>query len=595
MLTKQRCALFVMMNLSIGSRSSAFSRSMDKSCLRLLPTMKTFDPVNTRLLHGICRPRFPLFGCMLSLNNPTYSGTTPAKFLHNVRLMSNTKEDITQQSDKDISYYNAAIDRFFSKGDIRGVKRIYEELKEARMQVSPNSSTMVSLVTAHSHYGDLCLCEEILLYMADAGLSPCEPTLRCLLKAYSTKGDPRSTEVTFSALQSLDYTISVADFNIVHNAYAKKGDLLGCRNSIEKMKSLGLQADITTMNSLIEAYTRAGDPSGAEDILLNMERNGISPNDGSYNIVINAWCTGKTQQPEKGEELLKKSISSGVKPPKSSRNIVINGYMATSNYASAERCIQDMYNSGITPDKLTLDVLIAAYSKDKDAVSTQRVIDYMRTVGLVPTAPNMNSLVLAYANAADTEGADKTIELMKSLGFEINKYALISRLKAYALLGDPIATRRVFDEIVSDGLELTVVAVNVLLSSHRKPSGNSDWDGLMECWEEFFVSGRFVADEYTYNHFLLACKNSNRKDDSELWFSRLLTIEPEPSKYSINLFRQTVQQDRFLRYCSYQSPAIKKNLNPKSTHSLEREYAAKNPPRTSGKRWSKNDGYEPPL
>jgi pentatricopeptide repeat protein len=584
---------FKMMPLSHPNWSYAFRKSITKSRPFLFPTTGTLNTVSARLLHGLCRSRLPLSANVCGLNYQSYSRTSPAEFLCNVRLTSNIAKDVKKQPIKDISYYNSAIDGFYSKGDLKSVKKMFEDLKEAR--VRPNASTMISLVTAHSHYSDVQGCAETLLFMSDNGLAPCATTLRCLLKMYSLKGDSHSCETTFSALQSLDSTICSADCNAVIYAYSINGNTDGCQTSINKMKSFGFKEDVTMMNSLINACSRNCDPNGAVRVLKNMESMGIIPNESTYNTVIGAFCSGDVSKPAAAEQLLKELIQSGVTPSKMCRNSVINCYLSKLDLASAERSLRDMHDSGMVPDKRTLDALILAYSKEeKNAESVQRVIDFMKAVGIAPDPANMNCLVLAYANEVNPEGADRTIEQMKTMGIEVNKYTLTSRLKAYALTGNPTATRRVLDEIVADGYELNKVAVNTYLSSFKKPTGSVDWDGLMQCWEEFFVSGRFEADEYTYNHFLMACLNTNRKDDAELWFSRLLSFTPSPSKYSINIFRRTVQQDRFIRYCSYQSPAIRDNLNHSRTpHSLERQHADRNKPPPNVKRWTKAAGFTP--
>ena len=158
--------------------------------------------------------------------------------------------------------------------------------------------------------------------------------------------------------------------------------------------------------------------------------------------------------------------------------------------------------------------------------------------------------------------------------------------------GDFKATRMIFDELVASRADIGLVAVNVLISSYRKETGEVNWDGLNQCYKEFFEDGPYEADEFTYNHFLMACNSTSRKDDAEFWFSKLLQSHPEPSRYSIRIFQSLLGETRFMRYCNAQFPETRKILLHGSNFTQEAKNRPQVKPESGNRKWSKAAGLK---
>ena len=260
-------------------------------------------------------------------------------------------------------------------------------------------------------------------------------------------------------------------------------------------------------------------------------------------------------------------------PSRTARNSIMNAYLMRQDTVNAERCLHEMQESGLIPERGTFHVLLAACAKKRDAIAAQRVFDFMKSLGIEPDGDTMNYLMLAYANIGDTSSLQATRLSMKSAGMPSDVFTIRTTLKAYAQNGDYVRTRNQIDELKASGVHIELSYINVLLSSFIDPTGHVNWTGMLACYDEFFKSGLYVADEHTYNHFLIACKGTFRKDEAERWFDEILIHIPNPSAYSIRVFRQVIGIVPFEAYVHRQSVVNVMKLRKMSTHREAAEVA----------------------
>ena len=490
--------------------------------------------------------------------------------------------------------YAAIIDSHFENHDVKAVRRVYSEMRDNG--VSPDLATMNTMIKACTKAGDIAGAEAILLELVSVGVKPDILTLTIMIDAYAMKGDSVSAEVVFSEMLSIEKRPNRGVMLSLINSYVMSADPLGCENAFKRMRSMGLENDDVVMNAIINCYARKGDANGAAKTFITMELRGVKPNEVTMNTIVNAYI--KMGDIIAAESSAVKMRRYGLVPSKITRNTIITAYMNKKDIINASRCIHAMHESGIIPDKILLDSFINVCGKEKNTVEAQNTVDFMKAIDIEVDQITMNALLLAYANAGDIDGVERVTSEMMRLDMGLNKYSSANLLKAYAQCGDSEGTRRELDSLRNSGVEIVLPFINILLSSFISPSGNVNWDGMLKCYEEFFTSGLYVANDYTYNHFLMACKRSMRKDDAEYWFQKVVVLNDYPSNYSVRVFRQTVGDARFSIYCSHQTAENRKKIERITGYrmkALEDNSNGLNNVRRwapSGKRWTPAVGFE---
>ena len=543
----------------------------------------------TNLLN-IIRKNFS--GCSMT-HNRSYSAKSPSLS----QAMMRSEMEVGFMSDRyslTLEDYSAIIMSHFENHDVKAVRRVYAEMRDNG--VSPDVGTMNTMVKTCTKAGDIAGAEGILLELVNTGIKPDVNTLSILIDAYAMKGDSSSAEVAFSEMLSIEKRPSRSVMLSLINAYVINADPPGCENAFKRMRSLGLENDDVVMNAIINCYARKGDANGAAKTFLTMELRGVKPNEVTMNTIVNAHI--KMGDIVAAESSVVKMRRYGLIPSKITRNIIVTAYMKKKDITNASRCIHAMYESGIIPDKILLDSFINFCGKERNAVEAQNTVNFMKSLNIEVDQLTMNALLLAYANAGDINGVESVTSEMLKLDMGLNKYSSANLLKAYAQCGDSEGTRRELDSLKNSGVEIVLPYINILLSSYISPNGNVNWDGMLKCYEEFFTSGLYVADDYTYNHFLMACKRSMRKNDAEYWFEKVVTLNDYPSNYSVRVFRQTLGDSRFAIYCSHQTPENRKKIERITGHRIKafednanglnniRRWAP------SGKRWTPAAGFE---
>lgn len=88
-------------------------------------------------------------------------------------------------------------------------------------------------------------------------------------------------------------------------------------------------------------------------------------------------------------------------------------------------------------------------------------------------------------------------------------------VKAYASVGDVEGAMKVLARI---GSAVRTCEVNSALAAALKSPKMDHWDTIVKMLQEYFSSERLIADNETYETFILLCEKYKRPDDALVWF-----------------------------------------------------------------------------
>lgn len=125
------------------------------------------------------------------------------------------------------------------------------------------------------------------------------------------------------------------------------------------------------------------------------------------------------------------------------------------------------------------------------------------------------------------------------LGFEPNADSMNILIKAYASVGDIDQAMKVLDKC---GSNVRTSEVNSALSAVVQNPSMDHWDKIVSLHAEYFMSEKLVADDETYEQFLLCCGKYGRSDDALFWFEDFLSTGRKVTNTLRRAFRAAVDE-----------------------------------------------------
>jgi len=168
--------------------------------------------------------------------------------------------------------FSNLIKGFAARGDADGAMKMFEELKEAGLQM--NLVAYSTLVDAQAKSGNVEKAMELMSEMRRDGIEPNTITYSSLLKGLCMKGD-------------LDQGLKV----------------------FKEMASLGLHPDTVMFNTLLDGAVRCSRFSLCDQVIEEMKATGVEASNFTTSIVVKMW--GRRRKLEKAEQTVREAAWAG--------------------------------------------------------------------------------------------------------------------------------------------------------------------------------------------------------------------------------------------------------------------------------------------
>lgn len=291
---------------------------------------------------------------------------------------------------KDVYTYNILMDMKDRAGDIDGVEKIFEDLKNDP-NVKPDAATYGTLATSCVHAGLFDKAKVYLFEMEQGKVFRNRSAYDILMSQYGAIRDLEGVERVWNLVQA-GPVISNRNYITVIEAFGKLGLVEKAEELYEQMsKSKGL-IFIRQYNSLLSAYSKQGMMEKAEKLLEEMEKLGRKKNATTYHHLVTGYL--RTDQIDKAiaamteaQQELKQGRN---KPWFETLLAVLDAFAERGNVVSAEKTFQSIKKAYPRPKIEVYNILLKAYVNNR--VPALGFLQRMDADKLVPNEDTLNLL-----------------------------------------------------------------------------------------------------------------------------------------------------------------------------------------------------------
>lgn len=390
--------------------------------------------------------------------------------------------------EKDYVLANALVDMYAKCGVLDRAQEVFDEHCARDDVVSWN--VLIAGYTQQEKGKEALLCFE---RMRLEGFSPNAVTFSCILKACgsvgaSDVGKEIHAEIEKARLLNKDIVLA----NALIDMYAKCGLLEKAQEVFEEIPF----RNVISWTTLIAGYIQHGHIEEALRFFKQMRLCGFPPNSVTFSCILKACST--IGGLEKGQEihaqlvrdpLVGKDLMVGTalldmyakcaalekaqevfselqKRDVVAWNALIAGYVQHEHGEKALKCFERMQLEGFTPDEATYACVLKACGSLGAATNGQKIHSDIVKQGSFETHKDVGiGLVIMYSSCGMLPEAQ---ELVDKLSVR-DVVTLSALMEGYSQLGEDEAVLNLFDKMVEEGVEPSLVTFTVVLNtcSHR--------------------------------------------------------------------------------------------------------------------------------
>ncbi|WVZ50831.1 hypothetical protein U9M48_002051, partial [Paspalum notatum var. saurae] len=509
----------------------------------LCPTGQTYG-----ILMDCCsRARRPdlglaFFGQLLK----TVLGVTTITFSNLLRSLCETKGLWTMPElgcIPDVVPYTIILKSFCNEGRSQEADKLLRMMAEKEGVCSPDVVTYNTVIYGFFKEGNNAKACDLFYEMMRRGIPPDVATYASVVDALCKARAMDKAEVVLRQMVDKGVQPDIVIFNTLVYGYSSVGQWKQSVRVFKEMTSLGIPPNVVTCNSLMDSLCNHGKIRDARDVFDSMAMKGPKPDIVSYQILFNGYATKGCL--DDMTNLFNRMVGDGIAPDLYSFNVVIKSYANCGMLDRASVIFDVMRQQGVTPDVVTYSTVIAAFCRMGAMGDAMENFYQMNDQGV---APNRSTYHLLKAKELVSEMMNKGISpgivffssIINSLckvGRVMDKIYLTSLalIDGYCLVGKMKKALRVFDAMVSAGLEPDVVVYGTLVQGYCK-TGRID-DGTISAKEKFHELGEsgIPVDCYTYNTVLSGLFRNHCSDEAIMLFKKLRAMNVKIDIITLNI------------------------------------------------------------
>jgi pentatricopeptide repeat protein len=345
-------------------------------------------------------------------------------------------------------------------------------------------------------------------------------------------GDMRTAERILAEAQA-DNVADVITFNTIIKAYLKTGDTKRARSAMDAMRAFGLQPNVVTFNELIDATLRNSRREDLWVLIDEMHACGLQPNQVTCSILL------KSIQPYSRQADVERTLAILDRTSDRMDEVLLSS--ACEACIRANRCdlVQRLLRrrrcDGVKVNGAhTFGSIIRAHGYVGDLAGVWNTWHEMRARGIRPTSITTGCMVEALVT---NDGPEAGYDLIRDMLQEkesrplINSVIYNSVLKGFAHHKRFFRVWEVYQEMLKEKLQLSIVTYNTLVDACAKNCEMSRVQGLMEEMARFNIEPNIV----TYSTILKGYVQENNLEKAfQLLQEMKQTKEFQPDEIAYN-------------------------------------------------------------
>uniref|UniRef100_A0ACD5Y9G5 Uncharacterized protein n=1 Tax=Avena sativa TaxID=4498 RepID=A0ACD5Y9G5_AVESA len=292
---------------------------------------------------------------------------------------------------------------------------------------------------------------------------------------------------------------TAASYTSAMSALSKAGRPADAAALFDDMLAHGVAPDRAAFSLLLHIYSsHLGLPSAARSVLLWMSGLGLHPSPIDYADLVFSFCRAG-RLPDALQVLdemraLGYPLTTHVYAP------VLQAYCASADIQSADALIASMRLSGCHPDVVIYNIYIHGLCKAGDFHGVERVIEESGRNGWVPDTVTYSTYIAGLCRCGYVDAAFRQLEIMVANGLQLTVVGLNILLDHAAQELDMWVGKEVLERCEALGFEVDVVTYNTAMDHFCK---KMKWLRVLKLFTDL-LKKPITPDARTYN-ILISC------------------------------------------------------------------------------------------
>lgn len=302
--------------------------------------------------------------------------------------------------EKSVVSWNAMLSGYAQNGCEDEALRLFKDMLDTG--VNPDERTWVTIISACSSRGDLCLAETLAGMLNQRKVQVNSFIQTALLDMYAKCGNIESARNIFDGL---GFRRNSAAWNVMISAYARIGDLVSAREFFDRMR----EKNVVSWNSMIAGYAQNGQSPQAIELFKQMIRIGHPKPDEVTMVTVLSAC-GHLGALELGRWVVNFLSKTQIKPSISGYNSMISMYCKCGDMKDARRIFQEMD----VRDVVSYNTMITGFAAHGDASEAIELVLTMQEDGIKPDRVTYIAVLTACSHAGLLEAGREIFESINS-------------------------------------------------------------------------------------------------------------------------------------------------------------------------------------
>ncbi|XP_072983859.1 pentatricopeptide repeat-containing protein At3g16010 [Typha latifolia] len=358
--------------------------------------------------------------------------------------------------------YTALISTFCKLGRADSAVRLFEEMKENRMQ--PPARMYTTLISMFFKSENVEEALSLFREMRDQCCIPNVFTYTELIKGLGKAGRVDEAYDFFLEMQQEGCRPDTVLMNNMINILGKAGRLDDAIRLFEEMETLQCIPTVVTYNTVIKALFES--KSHASDVASwfeKMKQKGIAPSSFTYSILIDGFC--KTNRVEKALMLLEEMDEKGFPPCPAAYCSLIDALGKAKRYEAASELFQELKENCGSSTARVYAVMIKHLGKGGRLNDAMDLFDEMKKLGCNPNIYAYNALMSGMVRVGMIDEPLSILRTMQEQGCvpDINSYNII--LNGLGKTGGPQRAMEMLSNMKLSKIKPDAVSYNTVLGA----------------------------------------------------------------------------------------------------------------------------------
>ncbi len=406
-----------------------------------------------------------------------------------------------------LKYYNDKIHTLAKAGNVKGAKRVFEEMCNGGLR--PNVLSLNSMLLAAQRGNQPGLAVDLFGNFERYRLLPDCASFQALISAFAKRGELDRANYWLAKMKEHAVKPNQFSFTPLLNVCARNGDVAGVNALLSRMAREGVMPDRICKTALLEARIKS-ENSCAEDVIAVFDE--IERDFGIDLVLVNNMLHyfAKQGDVDQCKAWFDRISSARLEPDLTSFNCLLDCYAKASLPHPAASYIQTMRSKSIQPNVTSMNCLIEAYSKAGDPATATRLLLRHK-----PNVITFSSVISAWGKRGEAEIAYRIFEMMiKRYQIKPSETLLTNLLKAFSRRSDGARRAEILlDAMHRYNLPTSTICVNCVIDGLQKDNRMADAIEWFEKLER--------PDAFSFSSIIHGFSSRGDMANAEKWLNRM--------------------------------------------------------------------------